>query len=912
MENKSDKLPPPPDSKNESISEFFAGFSSDLEEKYRSLLETIDEGFCAIKVLFDEKGDAVDYVFLEVNPAFERQTGLKSIISKRVREVVPDYENSWLEIYGEIALTGKPKRFARNSSRLDRIFDVYAFRISAPEERKVAVIFNDISKRKRIEEDLRKSIEQFQVFITTSSDSLYKMSADCTEIRSLQRTNFLDETAAPISEWFEKYIPSEDSHRIQSVINEAIAEKKPFELEHRFIRTDNSIGWTFSRAVPLLDAHGEIIEWFGTATDITEQKQTQNDLAFLAEISQELAKVNAPGKVIELIGAKVGEYLNLSFCAFAEIDESQNTAVVTRDWHRADLQSVSGVYNLSEFLNEDFQQTARAGRPFIVHDVTADPRVDTERYKELNIGAFVITPLIREGILKFLFVTNHERAHNWRADELALINELTTRIWTRLERLRAEQALRESEEKYRFIVNQAAVGISQSDQFGKFTFVNNRLCELLGYDCAELLEKGLKDVTHPEDYSANLQMFARNIKEKKSFQVEKRYIRKNGELIWVQNSVSPFYDSNGKLIFVQTVTLDITARKRAEEAVRKSEKQLQMVMESLKDYAIVTFDLEGKITRFNSGAENMFGYTEQEMIGQDGAILFTPEDRFKQIPQKEMQTALETGRAQNERWHLRKDGKRFYASGVMQLLHDGELEGFVKIARDETQRLITEKAESEKEMLRRLISSQEDERRRIARDIHDHFGQQMTALRLKLAKVKTMHYAASFLDEIKEAEEIAAHLDSDIDFIAWELRPSSLDDLGLRITLGNFLNEWSNHTGVKSEYHVVGVGERRFTYEIKTNLYRIAQEALNNIYKHAQADKVDVIFEKRGDELLLVIEDNGVGFDVENKDNRQKGIGLIGIHERAAIIGGAAEIESQKGVGTTVFARVPVKFEDES
>lgn len=911
MENKSDKSPLPPDSENESASELPINFSSDLEEKYRSLLETIDEGFCAIKMLFDENDNAVDYVFLEVNPAFERQTGAKDIVGKRIREIVPDHEDSWFEIYGEIALTGKPKRFSNNSGGLDRFYDVYAFRIGAPEERKVAVIFNDISERRRIEEELRKSTEQFQVFITTNSDTLYKMSADWTEMKTLQGDDFLAEATVPILDWLRKYIPEDEFSRIQSVINEAIAGKKPFEMEHRVIRADGSIGWTFSRAVPFLDEHGEIVEWFGAATDITERKQAENDLAFLAEISQELAKVNAPEKIIELIGAKVGEYLNLSFCAFAEIDASENTAVITRDWHRAHLPSVSGVYKISEFLTEEFQQTARAGKPFVVRDVMTDSRVDAERYRELNIGAFIITPLIREGILKFLFVTYHEHAHDWRKDEVMLVNELTTRIWTRLERLRAEDALRESEKKYRFIVNQAAAGISQTDKNGKFVFVNERLCELLGYDQAEILEKGMKEITHPEDYATNLKLFARNIRQKKSFQVEKRFLRKDGSIIWVSNNISPFFDSSDQLVFVQNITLDITDRKRAEEAVRKSEKQLQMVMESLKDYAIITFDLEGKITRLNSGAENIFGYSEQEIIGQDGAILFTPEDRFNQIPQKEMQTALETGRAQDERWHLRKDGTRFYASGVMQPLHDGETEGFVKIARDETQRLITEKAEREKETLRRLISSQEDERRRIARDIHDHFGQQMTALRLKLAKIKTMRDATPFLDEIKEVEEIAARLDSDIDFIAWELRPSSLDDLGLRITLGNFLNEWSNHTGVKSEYHVVGVGERRFTYEIKTNLYRIAQEALNNIYKHAQADKVEVIFEKRGDELLLVIEDNGVGFDVENKDNRQKGIGLIGIHERAAIIGGVAEIESQKGLGTTVFARVPVKFEDE-
>lgn len=787
MKKKADIKPSSPPAANAVTESSSTTFLTESEQKYRTLFESIDEGFCTLKVLFDEKGKAVDYVFLEVNPAFERLTGIRDIVGKKIRELIPNLQNFWIETYGRIASTGEPERFEHRSVPSNNLYDAYAFRIGSPEERKVAVIFSDISQRKKAEENL----------------------------------------------------------------------------------------------------------------------------VFLAEISQELARLTAPDQVIETVGEKVGNYLNLSFCAFAEVDESQNTAIITRDWHRADLPSVSGVYKISEFLTEEFQQTARAGKPLVVRDIVTDSRVDTERYRKLNIGAFVAMPIIHEGVLKFLFVTYHEHAHDWRDDETALVSELTTRIWTRLERLRAEEALRESEEKYRFIVNQATVGIAQTDINNKFIFVNERLCELLGYKCEELIKLGAADVTHPEDFAASLKIFKQSIADKSSFQIEKRYVRKNGELIWVQNSVSPFFDSAGKLLFVQTITLDITDHKRAEEAVRKSEKQLQMVLESTKDYAIVTFDLDGVITRFNSGAENMFGYTEQEIIGRDGAILFTPEDRAANVPQKEMQGALENGGASDERWHLRKDGTRFYASGVMQPLHNGEVEGFVKISRDETQRLTTEKVEREKEMLRRLISSQEDERRRIARDIHDHFGQQMTALRLKLAKLRELNDNARISEEIEAAEEIAASLDSDIDFIAWELRPSSLDDLGLRITLGNFLKEWSHHTGIKSEYHVSGIGERRFTYEIKTNLYRIAQEVLNNIYKHAQADKVEVIFEKRADELLLVIEDNGIGFDVEDKDNRQKGIGLIGIHERAAIIGGASEIESQKGSGTTVFVRVPVKFEDE-
>ncbi|MGI9034748.1 MAG: sensor histidine kinase, partial [Pyrinomonadaceae bacterium] len=133
-------------------------------------------------------------------------------------------------------------------------------------------------------------------------------------------------------------------------------------------------------------------------------------------------------------------------------------------------------------------------------------------------------------------------------------------------------------------------------------------------------------------------------------------------------------------------------------------------------------------------------------------------------------------------------------------------------------------------------------------------------------------------------------------------------DLGLLAALENYIREWSHHTNVAAEFHTFGLANTRLAWEIETNLYRIAQEALNNIYKHAKASKVEIMLEKREDSIVLIIEDNGAGFDVKDKINRAKGIGLIGITERAVIIGGKSEIESREGAGTTIFVRVPVKF----
>ena len=212
-------------------------------------------------------------------------------------------------------------------------------------------------------------------------------------------------------------------------------------------------------------------------------------------------------------------------------------------------------------------------------------------------------------------------------------------------------------------------------------------------------------------------------------------------------------------------------------------------------------------------------------------------------------------------------------------------------------------------LLRRLIVAQEDERRRIARDLHDHLGQQTTALRLNLDALKTMGESTPGLRErVERVDSIAERLDADVEFLAWELRPTGLDDIGLPGTLSRFLREWSEHYSIAADFHVSGLDDQRLRPEVETSLYRIAQEALNNVFKHAKARRADVLLERRDGQVILIIEDDGVGFDPSVMLRRpdERGMGVVGMHERAALAGGKLEIESEPGHGTTIFVRVPL------
>lgn len=394
---------------------------------------------------------------------------------------------------------------------------------------------------------------------------------------------------------------------------------------------------------------------------------------------------------------------------------------------------------------------------------------------------------------------------------------------------------------------------------------------------------------------------------------------------------------------------DITKRSHSEAALRRSEERLRLLMESIKDYAIFSMDADGSIDSWTVGAEQAFGYTSQEIIGLHVDIIFTPEDRVAAEPQQELLTARTTGRAADERWYLRKDGSRFYASGIVTPLRDDPTLGYVKVVRDlsdqkqreheleQAQELLETRVEErtselagvnatlqrevsvrirseaiQVELMRRLVRAQEDERHRIARDLHDQMGQQLTALRLRLETLKDSYGSnEQTTRQVEEVQEIARQIESDIDFLAWELRPAALDDLGLKDTLDAYVKTWSAHFDIAAQFHSAALDHNRFAPEIETNLYRIAQEALNNVSKHAKASRADVILERRDGYAVLIIEDDGVGFDPKAEPMPGSRLGLIGMIERAALLGGKLEIESVPGQGTTLFARVPSTIPEE-
>jgi two-component system CheB/CheR fusion protein len=398
---------------------------------------------------------------------------------------------------------------------------------------------------------------------------------------------------------------------------------------------------------------------------------------------------------------------------------------------------------------------------------------------------------------------------------------------------------------------------------------------------------------------------------------------------WYLMRLLPYRTAEDRIEGVVMIFFDITERRAAEQRLAASEERLRLLIDSAVDYAIFTVTSENIVDSWNSGAERMFGYTEDQIVGRSAVVLFTDEDQKAGVPGEEMRRAAADGRAVDERWHVRKDRTRLYCSGVMTPLRETGL--FAKIARDLTEQRnadegrrrvhldlesrvaertaalqteVTVRRQAEERasaLVRQLVSVQEDERRRIARDIHDQLGQQFTAMRLNLDAHRARCAAVDDFDKVMST---ADQIDASIEFIAWQLRPAVLDDLGLPAALRQYVREWSSQTGIRASFNAETLAGGRLPAESETHLYRIAQEALNNILRHAGASSVDVVLGSRDGSVVLVVEDDGAGFDTAAVSGT--GLGISGMRERANLCGGTVEVESRPGGGTSVFATLPL------
>jgi PAS domain S-box-containing protein len=397
---------------------------------------------------------------------------------------------------------------------------------------------------------------------------------------------------------------------------------------------------------------------------------------------------------------------------------------------------------------------------------------------------------------------------------------------------------------------------------------------------------------------------------------------------------------------------DVTERNLAERILRESEERFRLLIQGVQEYAIFQLDPMGHVVSWNAGAERLKGYASEEIIGKHFSIFYTREDLMNDKPQHLLAKAARDGQSEDEGWRIRKDGSRFLANVVITALRDpkGSLVGFAKLTRDVTERrekeealtkakellelrveqrtavltrvnqeLRTEIAEREhaEEQLRtsldqlralaaRLQSVREEERTYIAREIHDELGQVCTAIKMDLALIgrRLTKKQMPLRTKVDSAVQLVDNMIVTLRRIASELRPRTLDDLGLPAALESQAQEFESRTGIPCSL-TLPKEPLPLDADSSTAIFRIFQESLTNVARHAHATRVAARLELEHDRLIFQVFDNGRGFDPEEA-KAHKSLGLVGMQERALMLNGDLKIEGVPGAGTTMTLTIPL------
>jgi PAS domain S-box-containing protein len=647
------------------------------------------------------------------------------------------------------------------------------------------------------------------------------------------------------------------------------------------------------------------------------------------------------------------------------------------------------------------------------------------------------------------------------------------------ERKQIEEALRESEERFRAIVNQATAGIVRKDTDGKLMFVNQAFCEMLGYTESELVGKTIWQLTYNQDVEENKRLFERMMAEGASFQLEKRLIRRDGSILWVNVSVSPVLDSAGKPQSAVAVEVDITGRKQAEEALQQLNLQLESrvqnrtekltaTLQTLRDEmderkeaeeqlayqarlianvndAIIATDEDLVVNYWNQAAEQIYGWKAEEVMGRTASEVLQSEFLDGNTRSKALQKVNEIGELRTAVTHLRKDGTRIFVEARTSTLRneDGKTIGYIGINRDVTERKRAEQALRESEatarlllntapdgviivnetgvvvhanaqiaslfgyqpeevlgklvevliperfherhqqhrrayanyrsrrvmglgmelfgrrksgiefpvdvmltpisnipewdlmvtirdntegkqmeralhesrrrlqiLSQRLVEVQEEERRAIARELHDRVGQSLSALNINLVIMN---------DQISKDSKklIGSRLDDSLHLVSEtialvrdvmsNLRPAVLDDYGLEAALQSYIDEFKFRYGIQVVLNQSDKPISRLGASLEMTFLRIAQEALMNIARHAQASQVTLSLRQENNAICLTVQDNGIGIESWQEANRPGSHGLTIMRERAEAFGGNLKVRSVPSKGTKIEVSIPIE-----
>jgi PAS domain S-box-containing protein len=460
------------------------------------------------------------------------------------------------------------------------------------------------------------------------------------------------------------------------------------------------------------------------------------------------------------------------------------------------------------------------------------------------------------------------------------------------------QSLTPDAQLFRNAFNASPIGIAIENLEGQPLFVNPAFCSMLGFSEQEFYGKHCVQFSPPEDAEKDWALFQQlRAGSIDHYQLEKRYFRGDGSLMWGHLSISLLKIPPSSLVIAMVE--EITEKKRAEEALRASEDLLKIFVKSV-PVGVAMLDRDMRYLQVSDRWCADYSLDNAQALGRSHYELFPDcPERWKEMHSRGL--AGETLRADEDRWD-RGDGTPTWVRWEIRpwRTSSGTVGGILIFAEDITHRKEMEEAISA--MSRKLIQSQEQERARIGRELHDDINQRLAMLAVELEQL--LDHPSEVASRAQELRKQAIEISNDVQALSHELHASKLEYLGAIKAMKSWCKEFSEHQGIQVEFKSSEV-ESSVAPEIGLCLFRVLQEALHNASKHSGAGRVEVLLREDSGEIHLVITDLGRGFDSETA-MQGPGLGLTSMRERVRLVNGTIAVESMLKGGTTIHVRVPL------
>jgi PAS domain S-box-containing protein len=477
----------------------------------------------------------------------------------------------------------------------------------------------------------------------------------------------------------------------------------------------------------------------------------------------------------------------------------------------------------------------------------------------------------------------------------------------------SSQALQaQAKELFHYLFEQASLGIAVEDLEGTLLLANPALCSMLGYAENELCGMNCSQFASPEDSEDDWALFQQlRAGAIDRYSLEKRYLRKDGAQLWGRLNVSLLKNDNGGSPLVFAFLENVTERKKTEDALRETEQRFRLAAYAGKMFSYEWDPATDVLARSGEYVEMLCDDEATQLTtGLKTFAKIHPDDREKVLAAESALSA--------EKPHLRvshrmagPDGDAVWVerTGRAHFDKNGKMLRIVGMVADITERKMADAALAD--VSRRLIEAQEQERSRIARELHDDIGQRLALLAVELEQ---LHQDPPDLPEVRsrmsELHNQASELATDIQTLSHELHSTKLEYLGAVGAMRDLCRELGAQTKVKINFKSHDL-PKPLPPNISLCLFRVLQESLRNALKHSGAPQVEVELRKTPDEIHLVVSDRGVGFD--SKAARESpGLGLVSMEERLKLLKGTISIESRPRHGTTIHARVPLSAGSDS